>query len=357
MIFMNHPGKTPMDRSLNQGYAYTESIDGRSAGSTVIEHLSRAHRHSSHDRWLKRVGAGEVRLNGFAVTSDRLLKRGDRLTWMRPPWREPVVPLGFALLYRDDDVIVVAKPRGLPTVPAGGRFLEHTLVRQMLRRFPGTTPVHRLDAPTSGAVLCARTEPARRFLGGAFRTGGVERIYLGLLEGRAEQCSFVVGAPIGPVPHPLLGDVHAAERGGRRAETLFEVVEQRADSFVARIELHSGRPHQIRIHAAWAGHPLLGENLYLSGGRPAPASRARPTDCTVHLHAWRISFPHPCTRRWTAVECPPPPLLSVPSGSLAAGSKGEPPPPAVPKSPTLEGEHRVDVEPMVALRWTVEEPS
>jgi 23S rRNA pseudouridine1911/1915/1917 synthase len=99
-----------------------------------------------------------------------------------------------------------------------------------------------------------------------------------------------VEAPIGPVPHALLGSVHAAHPEGRPSSSEFRIVERRATDTLADVVIATGRPHQIRIHAAAAGHPLAGDPLYVAGGRPADGCRALPGDPGYLLHAAEVRF-------------------------------------------------------------------
>ena len=284
----------------NQGFAYEEHVGPQPMGRSVLEHLAARYRHSTATEWERRIRSGEVRLDGrTASTADRL-HAGQRLIWNRPPWREPAVPLGFALLYRDADVLAIAKPRGLPTMPAGG-FLTHTLFSEVRRRFPDAAPVHRLGRGTSGVVLFARSAHARRSLGRAWRDGEVERIYVGLVEGRLDRGRFAIELPIGPV--------HGACTGGRAARTVVRMLRVDDHATLVAVRIDSGRPHQIRIHLAAAGHPLVGEPLYGCGGVPRPGSRALPGDGGYLLHAARLLFPHPTSGAMTTIECAPPPAL------------------------------------------------
>ena len=300
----------------DRGFAYEEQVGPKIAGRSVLEHLAERYRHSTPAEWERRIRSGEVWLDGVrAAAADRLCA-GQRLIWHRPPWREPAVPLGFALLYADTDVLAVAKPRGLPTLPAGG-FLTHTLLWEVRRRFPGAVAVHRLGRGTSGVVLFARSARARRGLAGAWRTGQVARIYLALVAGRPARDRFAIDVPIGPVAHPLLGTVHAASAGGRPARTVVRVLRADDDASLVAVEIDTGRPHQIRIHLAAAGHPLVGDTLYGDGGLPRPASRALPGDGGYLLHAARLVFPHPASAALTTVECAPPPGLRDTDGIWA----------------------------------------
>ena len=303
----------------NDGWVYREWIDARAAGRTLLQHLVARHRHSDAAVWTNRIDDGQVRLDGVAVVADARLRPGQRLEWHRPPWREPAVPLGFAILALDDDVVAVAKPAGLPSAPAGG-FLAHTLLARVRRRFPEATPMHRLGRGTSGVMLFARSERARRALAAAWRAGAVERTYRALAQGRLAADEIAIDVPIGAAPHPVLGAVWAACRAGRPARTWARALTTRRagasdaasdQESVVELRLGTGRPHQIRIHLAAVGHPLVGDPLYGHGGVPRPGVCALPGDGGYHLHATRIAFPHPASGARSVVECAPPPVLRV----------------------------------------------
>jgi 23S rRNA pseudouridine1911/1915/1917 synthase len=133
--------------------------------------------------------------------------------WHRPPWTEPDVPIHFGLIYADDALVVVDKPSGLPTMPAGG-FLEHTLLALVRREFPDAAPMHRLGRGTSGLVLFAQTATARSAVQAVWRRREVEKIYRARVVGTPPP-SLRIDQPIGPVSHPRLGEVFAATPTGR----------------------------------------------------------------------------------------------------------------------------------------------
>ena len=301
----------------NDGWVYREWIDARAAGGTVLAHLTARHRHSDASVWTRRIDAGQVRLDGSTAIADARLRPGQCLEWHRPPWTEPAVPLAFAILALDDDLVAVAKPAGLPAAPAGG-FLMHTLLARVRRRFPEATPLHRLGRGTSGVMLFARSERARRLLAAAWRAGEVERDYRALVEGRLGDGERAIDVPIGKVPHAVLGDVWAACPTGRPARTWVRSLGPRPDAAwggesIVALRLGTGRPHQIRIHLAAIGHPLVGDPLYAAGGVPRPDARALPGDGGYRLHADRLAFPHPATGARVVVACAPPPVLRVPA--------------------------------------------
>jgi len=105
---------------LNQGFEYRRVIGAEAAGQSVIEYLAERFPAFTRKEWMERIQSGRVRLEGKPVQPDLLLKPGRLLTWIRPPWKEPEVPCSYAILYRDDHLLAVAKPSGLPTLPGGG---------------------------------------------------------------------------------------------------------------------------------------------------------------------------------------------------------------------------------------------
>ncbi len=224
--------------------------------------------------------------------------------WRRPAWEEPDAPLAYSIIYEDDDLLAVAKPCGLPTLPAGG-FLEHTLLALVRKEHPEADPLHRLGRGTSGVVLFARTAQARSVICEAWRRNEVGKIYRGLATGCPAEDNFIVEAPIGPVPHPKIGTVYAACPNGKYALSRVSVLERRDGSSLLEIEIETGRPHQIRIHLAFAGHPLLGDRLYAAGGA-LNDPETLPGDTGYLLHAQRLHFSHPATGLPFEIQCPPP---------------------------------------------------
>ena len=268
---------------MNQGFDYRSVVPAEAAGRTLLHHLALRYTHTSREDWSARVLAGEVHLDGRTAGPDARLRAGQSLVWRRPPWQEPAVPLAFAVLLRDAHLLAVAKPRGLPTVPAGG-FLTHTLLHLVRALVPGATPAHRLGRGTSGIVLFALSPSARSALARDLREGRVEKTYRALVTGSPREDAFTVDAAIGRVPHPRLGHVHAAAPHGRHAVSHVRVLARRGESSLVDVTIPTGRPHQIRIHLAAAGHPLVGDPLYGSGGVPL-ADPALPGEGGYWLHA------------------------------------------------------------------------
>ena len=296
---------------MYEGFEYRAIVGPEAAGETVLAHLARSYRHSSEAVWRERIAAGQVSLDEAAATATDLLRPGQSLVWRRPPWEEPPVPLAFAVLHRDAHLLAVAKPRGLPTVPNGG-FLTHTLLHVVRTLAPEATPVHRLGRGTSGLVLFALTAEARRRLAAAWREGRVLKTYRALVAGVPKEPAFTIDTPIGPVPHPRLGQVHATLARGRAAISHVRVLEACEGNAIVEVMIPTGRPHQIRIHLAAAGHPLVGDPLYVAGGGIA-AEPGLPGDPGYWLHAHRLNLAHPETGGPLLLECAPPPALRLDS--------------------------------------------
>jgi 23S rRNA pseudouridine1911/1915/1917 synthase len=300
------PSSAPL--YLNEGCAYRELLGPDADGQTVLDYLGRRYSHSSRAEWAARIASGRVLVDSQPAHGERVLRRGSELVWQRPPWIEPDAPRSLSILYEDADLLALAKPAGLPTLP-GANFLQTTLLYLARTHAPDAAPVHRLGRWTSGIVLCTRNASARTALMGQWSTRAVEKRYRALAGGIPASDAMMISTPIGPVPHILLGGVHAATPQGKPALSRVTVRERRDSSFLCDVHIATGRPHQIRIHLAAAGHPLVGDPLYGAGGLPLPDTRALPGDPGYRLHAAELRFRHPRTGREVVITCEPPELL------------------------------------------------
>ena len=308
--------------ALNSGHAYGDRV--AQAWPSVVGFYAGRYGHSNQAQWLARLAAGEIWCNGRQLQADGPLAAGDRLVWHRPPWQEAAVPVlpERAIVFDDGDLLVLNKPSGLPVLPAGG-FLRHTLLAQLEQLVEGAPrPVHRLGRVTSGLLVCARRPASRAWLSAALRestaasTSTCRKLYRALLEplpadwavGESRQ----VSTPIGRRPHPLLGQIWCAQAPGARLEgalesrSVFTLLERRPQACLVEVGIATGRPHQIRIHAAALGAALLGDPLYRSGGSARPD--ALPGDGGYRLHAHRFSLISP-EGQPLQLEAPLPPEL------------------------------------------------
>ena len=277
---------------LNRGYAYNTIISSQYHGQTLLTHLASLYPHSTPQAWQEKLNDGEVTLDGVSATGSEVVTAGQTLVWNRPPWDERDAPQHFEVLFEDAHLLAVNKPSGLPTLPGGG-FMENTLLRLVQKRTPNANPVHRLGRATSGIVLFAKTAQAASHLFANWNTAKIEKIYRALAQGVAEQDTYEILTPIGLVPHPRIGQVWAASPGGKASKSFAKVIARTASTTTFAVSLHSGRPHQIRIHLASIGHPLVGDPLYGAGGLPLEQLPGLPGDGGYWLHAQFLRFEHP----------------------------------------------------------------
>jgi 23S rRNA pseudouridine1911/1915/1917 synthase len=294
---------------MNRGWSYREQVGPDGGGRTVLAYLTATRLHSTEQEWAERIERGEVEVEGTRARCSEIIHPGQTVVWNRPPWNEDAVPLHYELIHEDDAIVVVNKPSGLPTMPAGG-FLDNTLLALVRGRYPEASPLHRLGRGTSGLVLFARQRSAASQLARAWRDHAVRKTYRALGRGNTRTEMFVIDVPIGPVPHPLIGTVQAACEGGRPSHSVAVVLEHRHDQTLFSIDISTGRPHQIRIHMAYAGHPLIGDSLYDAGGG-IKQHPGLPGDGGYSLHAERLQFAHPTTGQSMTVTATPPPELQT----------------------------------------------
>ena len=272
------------------------------------------------------IAAGDVQLGGRVVTKPSArVAEGEQLELARLPEGvdvvvEPDTGVAFAVVYEDDDVVVVDKPAGLVVHPGAGNR-GATLVNGLLARYPDVAGVgdpdrpgivHRLDKDTSGLLVVARTEDARAALVAQLGARSVHRSYLALVWGVPEAPQGLIDAPIGRSSREKTRMAVAA--GGRAARTRYEVVEQYTEPAVLallRCRLETGRTHQIRVHLAAIGHPVVGDARY--GGRHQPLADVP----RFFLHAAHLGFSHPTTGAWLAFDSPLPPDLAAIKAQLA----------------------------------------
>jgi 23S rRNA pseudouridine1911/1915/1917 synthase len=256
--------------------------------------MANRHQHSAVAVWLERIAAGELHCNGEPLGGDVQLASGDDICWQRPPWLEEAIPDQWDTIHDDGDLLVINKPSGLPVMPGGG-FLEHTLTA--LLATTGAKPVHRLGRFTSGLQVCARTAATRAALSKQFRPQSrCQKIYQAWarrVEGLELGQSLVVSSDVVERQHPLLGWIWGPEPWGKEpmrkrltAHSTVRLLERCSAGDRLEVTIRTGRPHQIRIHLAQLGSPLLGDPLYLLDREIS--EHVTPGDGGYGLHSWRL---------------------------------------------------------------------
>ena len=260
------------------------------------------------------IAEGRVRVNGKPAAKSARLSGGETVTVDVPQLRETALPpqdIPLDVVYEDDDVIVVNKPTGLVVHPAPGHP-DGTLVNALLHhcgdslsgiggeKRPGI--VHRIDRDTSGLIIAAKNDAAHLALSAQLKDHSLSRTYECLVTGNMKQDSGTVDAPIGRSSADR--KKMAVVPTGRRAVTHWEVVARYPGVTHLRCRLETGRTHQIRVHMAHIGHPILGDTVY-GAKKPVPGLTGQ---C---LHATGLRFVHPRTGEPVELHCPLPPEFTA----------------------------------------------
>ncbi|RMH40162.1 MAG: RluA family pseudouridine synthase [Deltaproteobacteria bacterium] len=265
------------------------------------------------------IRTGIERADGRPVKPNARVTAGEQIILRRPAQPEPPCPRDFGVLYDDPHVLVVDKPAGLP-VHASAKFYFNTLTRLLSERYPDaqTQIAHRLDRETSGCLVVAKGKRAASKLKKAFQYKRVRKAYLAIVRGVPPWTEeHVIDAPLALVD-PRTGKIAVrmeVRPDGLPSETRVRVVERRRDRALVRCVPVTGRQHQIRVHLAHAGYPIVGDKLYAHGdelfARYCDEGLTDELLAEIELprqalHAAWIEFPHPATREPVAVSSPLP---------------------------------------------------
>jgi 23S rRNA pseudouridine1911/1915/1917 synthase len=253
----------------------------------------------------KLIGQGHVLVNGQRIKASQRLNKADKVTIeLLPLPAYPLAePIPLAIIYEDEDILVIDKPAGLTVHPAPGHP-SHTLVNAILAHCPGLAMsnelmrpgiVHRLDKDTSGLIVIAKNDFAQEYLAAQFKNRTVTKGYLVLVKGRLSPEQGIIEAPIGR-------DTHSRRRmaileAGKEATTQYQVLKYLNNYTLVEVTPLTGRTHQIRIHLSAIGCPVVGDPLY--GIKSAHLNRQ-------FIHAYRLGFHLPSTKQYQEFTSPLP---------------------------------------------------
>jgi 23S rRNA pseudouridine1911/1915/1917 synthase len=275
-------------------------VDVESEGERIDKYLSFIFPASSRSYIQKAIDSGNVLVNGKTVTKNYKLKANDGIEYTPlEPVKLNVEPQNIPLdiVYEDEDLLVVNKPKGMVVHPAAGNF-EGTLVNALLYHCgdslsgingvlrPGI--VHRIDKDTSGLLIVAKNDFAHRALAEQIKEHSFSREYRAVVTGHLKEQKGTVVAPIGRNPKDRK-KMAVTDVNSKNAVTHYEVLEQYSGYDYIKCVLETGRTHQIRVHMAYSGHPLAGDAVY---SKPKPNELKLNGQC---LHAALIGFIHPRT--------------------------------------------------------------
>lgn len=287
------------------------SIDRNTEGQRIDRYLSDELEDRSRSYIQKIMKEGYVKVNQKPVKSNYRLSFGDSVEVTLPEAKEPdIVPENIPLdiLYEDQDIIMINKPKQMVVHPAPGHY-SGTLVNALMYHCgdelsgingcmrPGI--VHRIDMDTTGSLVVCKNDKAHQSLSEQLKVHSIRRIYVAIVHGNIKEDSGTVNAPIGR--HPTDRKKMSTHcKNGRDAVTHYKVLERFGDYTYIQCELETGRTHQIRVHMASIGHPLVGDEVY--GPKKCPFKGLQGQT----LHARTLGIFHPTTGKYLEVNAPLP---------------------------------------------------
>jgi 23S rRNA pseudouridine1911/1915/1917 synthase len=283
------------------------------AGMRLDRYLAAQCSDLSRSRIQKLIEDGQVWVNDQICASKKLaLQQGDHVRVEVPEIRSSELSpedIPLKILYEDDTLLIINKPVGLVVHPAPGHYTG-TLVHALLAHCPSLPGiggverpgiVHRLDKDTSGVIMVAKTDHAHQHLQAQLQAKTARREYLGVVYGAPKSEHGTIDQPLGrhPIDRKKMA-VLPAERSGRHAITHWQLQERLGNYSLLHFQLETGRTHQIRVHSAYMGHPIVGDPVYSSGrtiGVNLPGQA---------LHAWQLTVVHPVSGEQIQATAPLP---------------------------------------------------
>ena len=276
-------------------------VSGRYDDWTLAAFLRALHPHLGETYWRQACQEARLECRGQPVTLEHRVRGGDTLLHYIPNTTEPVVNTQVVILFEDEALFVVNKPAPLPVHPCG-RFHRHTLsyLLRLAIREVKLRPVHRLDADTTGVQIFCKSRDSARSVQEQFERRKVRKLYLAEVSGRCE-ARFTAKMPLSTAP----SGAGTRRIGEKTAETRFRTLVASAQSSLISCEPLTGRTHQLRIHLAELGHPIVGDRAYSADSDLGQGLTAQ-ADQPLHLHASKLCIQHPQSNRWVEFTAPSP---------------------------------------------------
>ncbi len=288
------------------------TINKELAGNRIDKTLPNLDKNLTRVMAQKLIEQGNVKVNGKNVKTSYKLNENDKVEVEIPEVKEVSIEaqdIPVEVLYEDNDIIVVNKPKGLVVHPANGNP-DGTLVNALMKICKGTLSgiggeirpgiVHRLDKDTSGVLIVAKNDKAHLALCEQIKNREVKKTYLALTRGIIKENEATINMPIGRSTTDR--KKMAVVKTGKEAITHFKVIERFKENTLLEINLETGRTHQIRVHLSQIGYPIVGDMVYSNGKNKFGVQGQM-------LHAWKIKFMHPITGKEMEIEAPLPPYF------------------------------------------------
>jgi RluA family pseudouridine synthase len=292
-----------------------KAITSDHAGFRLDRYLSEYFLFHSRNQWQRHFSAKAIIVNTTAVKASYRLKAGDVISYYSPSDAEPAVDKEVHKVWEQEGIIAMYKPSNLP-MHEGGAYRKNTFSEVVQEKFgQGLAAVHRLDRETSGIVICAYDKDLRNDLSLYFRERQVKKTYLAITIGVPTQDYWEVDAPIGESTNTTMRTKQAVVEDGLPAQTSFRVLDKTSRFSLLEVSPHTGRTHQIRVHAAYSGLPLVGdkkyypnEEIFLEYFDHGYTERVKNSCFSERLclHAAAIKFIHPRSGETILVDCPMP---------------------------------------------------
>ena len=288
------------------------TINKELAGNRIDKTLPNLDKNLTRVMAQKLIEQGNVKVNGKNVKTSYKLNENDKVEVEIPEVKEVSIEaqdIPVEVLYEDNDIIVVNKPKGLVVHPANGNP-DGTLVNALMKICKGTLSgiggeirpgiVHRLDKDTSGVLIVAKNDKVHLALCEQIKNREVKKTYLALTRGIIKENEATINMPIGRSTTDR--KKMAVVKTGKEAITHFKVLERFKENTLLEINLETGRTHQIRVHLSQIGYPIVGDMVYSNGKNKFGVQGQM-------LHAWKIKFMHPITGKEMEIEAPLPPYF------------------------------------------------